>query len=103
MLQIDPKDAESRFQMAEALSKQGKIEAAFKEYSSVVAGNENHVMARVRVGQLLLLNRMVDDAEKMAGEALAKEPNNVEAWFCWPACNRPRIITTAPSLRSSGR
>ncbi|ANE55429.1 tetratricopeptide repeat protein [Methylomonas sp. DH-1] len=79
VLQIDPKDAESRFQMAEALSKQGKIEAAFKEYSSVVAGNENHVMARVRVGQLLLLNRMVDDAEKMAGEALAKEPNNVEA------------------------
>ncbi|WFP51100.1 tetratricopeptide repeat protein [Methylomonas sp. EFPC3] len=79
VLQIDPKDAESRFQMAEALSKQGKIEAAFKEYSGVVASSENHVMARVRVGQLLLLNRMVDDAEKMVGEALAKEPDNVEA------------------------
>lgn len=79
VLQIDPKDWESRYQMAEALSKQGKIENAFKEYSTIVASNEDHVMARVRVGQLLLLNRMVDDAEKVVGEALAKQPDNIEA------------------------
>lgn len=79
VLQIDPKDWESRYQMAETYSKQGKIENAFKEYNTVVAYDENHVMARVRVGQLLLLNRAVDDAEKMANEALAKQADNVEA------------------------
>jgi tetratricopeptide (TPR) repeat protein len=79
VLQIDPKDWETHYQIGEALSKQGKIENAFKEYSAVVGNDPNHVMARVRVGQLLLLSRNVDDAEKMVDEALAKQADNVEA------------------------
>ena len=107
VLQIDPKDWESHFQMAEALSKQGKIENAFKEYSIVVAGSENHVMARVRVGQLLLLNRAVEDAEKMAGEALAKEPDNVEALVLFAGVQAAKnnsdgaIMTVERALKNS--
>ncbi len=79
VLQIDPKDWENHYQMAEVFSKEGKIEQAFNEYRLVAAQDENHVMARVRVGQLLLLNRNADAAEKMVDEALAKQPDNVEA------------------------
>lgn len=77
--QIDPKDWENHFHIAELLSKQGKVEPAFREYNLVVSQDEKHVMARVRVGQILLLNNNIADSEKLADEALALEPENIEA------------------------
>ena len=77
--QIDPKDWENHYLNAEVLSKQGKLEAAFREYSLVVNQDPNNVMARVRVGQIMLMSRNVEQAEKMAGEALEKQPDNIEA------------------------
>jgi tetratricopeptide (TPR) repeat protein len=77
--QIDPKDWENHYLIAELLSKQGKLEGAFKEYSLVVNQDPANVAARVRVGQIMLMSRNVEQAEKMADEALEKQPDNVEA------------------------
>ena len=78
VLQIDPKDIESRYQLAETLSKQGEIRGAFSHYRSLVSTDETHVMSRVRVGQLFLMGRNIEDAEKMLQEALALAPGNNE-------------------------
>ncbi|MDD4913630.1 MAG: tetratricopeptide repeat protein [Methylococcales bacterium] len=77
--QIDPKDWENHFLIGEVLSKQGKLEAAFREYSLVVNQDPANVMARIRVGQIMLMSHHVDQAEKMVDEALEKQPDNVEA------------------------
>jgi len=78
VLQIDPKDSAARYQLAETLSKQGEIKQAFAHYNAVINADETHVMARVRVGQLYLMSRNIENAEKMILEAFALEPNNNE-------------------------
>ena len=78
VLQIDPKDSESRYQFAETLSKQGKIREAFAQYRSVSSSDEAHVMSRVRVGQLFLMSRSLEEAEKMLQEAIALAPDDNE-------------------------
>ena len=77
--QIDPKDWDNHFQIAEVLSKQGKIEPAFKEYVLVTTQDDNHVLAKLRVGQIQLLSHNIAEAEKMVDSALLKEPENIEA------------------------
>ncbi len=78
VLQIDPKDSEGRYQLAETLSKQGEIRKAFAHYRSLASSDETHVMSRVRVGQLFLMSRNLDEAEKMLNEALALAPDDNE-------------------------
>ncbi len=78
VLQIDPKDIESRYQLAETLSKQGEIRKAFAQYRSIVSIDETHVMSRVRVGQLFLMGRNFEEAEKMLKEAISLAPNDNE-------------------------
>lgn len=79
VLQIDPKDIESRYQMAEALSKLGEIQKAVGQYQAVINEDPKHLMSRIRMGQIFLLVKSVDGAEKMAKEALAIDPENVDA------------------------
>ncbi|MDD5579703.1 MAG: tetratricopeptide repeat protein [Methylobacter sp.] len=78
VLQIDPKDIESRYQMGEALSKLGEIQKAAGQYMAVIQEDPKHLMSRVRMGQLYLLVKNVDQAEKMAKEASAIDPENVD-------------------------
>lgn len=77
--QIDPKDWENHYLMAELLSKQGKLEPAFREYSLVVNQDPENVMAKIRVGQIMLMSHHFEQAQKMADEALEKQPDNIEA------------------------
>ncbi|MEQ1530531.1 MAG: tetratricopeptide repeat protein, partial [Methylococcales bacterium] len=79
VLQIDPKDVESRFEMAEALSKLGDIQGAVGQYLAVVGEAPQHVLSRIRMGQIYLLVKNVPEAEKMAKEAITLEPENIEA------------------------
>lgn len=79
VLQIDPKDLESRYQMGETLSKMGDMQGAFGQWMSVVNTDPKHLMARIRAGQILLLAKQAEEAEKMAAEALALAPDNAEA------------------------
>lgn len=78
VLQIDPKDAEARYQMAETLSKLGEIQPAVSQYLAVTTEDSKHLMSRVRMGQIYLLFKKLDDAEKMANEVKAIDANHVE-------------------------
>jgi len=77
-LQINPEDYESRYQIAESLSKQGEMLHAFEAYQDVLKKDEKHLMSRIRLGQLLLLNGQQADAENMLQQVLAIDPENAE-------------------------
>ena len=79
VLQINPEDNESRYQVAESLSKQGEVVKAFDAYQNVVKKDEKHLMSRIRLGQLLLMNGQLADAENMLQQVMELEPENVEA------------------------
>jgi len=78
ILEFDPKNIETQFQIAEALSKQGDVVKAFESYQQVIKQDDQHVMARVRAGQLFLLNGQLDNAEIMMHQAIAIQPDNIE-------------------------
>jgi tetratricopeptide (TPR) repeat protein len=79
VLQIDPKDTESRFQMAESLSKLGDVQTAVGHYMAVINEDPKHLMSRVRMGQIFLVIKRTKEAEEKAGEALAIAPADPEA------------------------
>ncbi len=78
VLQIDPKDSESRLQLAETLAKQGSLREAFAHYRAIIAADEGHVMSRVRAGKMFLMGRNIEIAEKLMQEAVALAPENSE-------------------------
>lgn len=78
ILQIDPKNSEAYYQMAEIFSKQGEIKKAFGFYRNVMSLDETHLMARVRTGQLFLLSRNIKVAEQLLEEVVALAPENVD-------------------------
>ncbi|WP_262963887.1 tetratricopeptide repeat protein [Methylobacter psychrophilus] len=78
VLQIDPKDVEARYQMAEALSKLGEIQNAVGQYMAVIGEDPKHLMSRLRMGQIFLMVNKPEDAEKMAKEVQVIDPENIE-------------------------
>ncbi|MDD4914197.1 MAG: tetratricopeptide repeat protein [Methylococcales bacterium] len=77
--QIDPNDWDSHFLLGEAFTRQGKIDAAFKEYSLVVKQNDANLVARLRMAELLLLSHNVERANIIVNSVLAVQPDNAEA------------------------
>lgn len=77
-LQHEPENVQVRYQMAEALNKQGNYIAAFESYKAIINQDEKHLMARVRAGQLFLLNGQIAEAENMLQQAIAIQPENIE-------------------------
>ena len=75
VLQIDPKDIEARYQMAEALSKLGELQPAVGQYLAVIGEDPKHLMSRLRMGQIYLMVNQADNAEKMAKEVQAIDPH----------------------------
>lgn len=78
VLQIDPKNVEARFEMAESSKQLGDLQGAVGQYLAVVGEDPKHFMARLRMGQVYMLVGKYDDAEKMANEAQALDAENVE-------------------------
>ncbi len=74
-----PGNIDSRYGIAEQLSKLGDIQTAADQYQAIVNQDAKHVMARVRAGQIYLLASRIDQAEKMAQQALAIAPESNEA------------------------
>lgn len=74
-----PDDIESRYEIAEQLSKLGDLQDALDHYQAIVNQDAKQVMARVRAGHIYLLLSKIDLAEKMAKEALAIDPENTDA------------------------
>jgi Tfp pilus assembly protein PilF len=78
VLQIDPKDLEAHYQMAETSSKLGEIQNAVSEYLAVISNDPKHLMSRLRMGQIYLMINRADEAEKLAKEVQAIDPENIE-------------------------
>ncbi len=76
---VAPENSESRYQIAEELSKLGDMQDALDQYQIIVKQDAKHLNARVKLGQLYLLMSKNDEAEKMAREALALDGENTGA------------------------
>lgn len=78
VLQIDPKNVEARYEMAETSRQLGDLQGAVGQYLAVVGEDPKHSMARLRMGQIYMLVGKYDDAEKMANEVQALDAGNIE-------------------------
>jgi len=78
-LDIDPKNAESRYEIAETLRNLGDLQSAAAQYQTIINQEPKHVPARIKLGQIYLLASKINDAEKLANEALALNPESTEA------------------------
>lgn len=70
---------EERYQLADQLSQLGDVQDAIKQYQAILKQTPDHIMARIKLGQIALLTTRVDEAEKMANEALNIDSTNAEA------------------------
>lgn len=79
-LLIDKNLADANFGLAEADLELGNLQEAFEAFHKTVELDANHLEARVRLGNILLqYNRDDREAERLAGEALEKNPNHIGA------------------------
>ena len=79
VLQIDPKDLDARFALAETLEKLENWQGAAGHYLGVLAENPDHRGALLNMGRLFLLSNNDDKARENADKVLAKSPDDVEA------------------------
>src|SRR5580765_6663649 len=78
-LQQDPKFGEVRYKLAQAYSKRGDNQNAYREYIRAADLLPDNVQAQVDAAALLLLTRQYEDAKTRVQKALAKDPKNVQA------------------------
>jgi tetratricopeptide (TPR) repeat protein len=79
VLQIDPKDADARFQLGLANEKLNEWRAAFQNYQAVLQLDETRHDARVKVAQILLLGGEIEKALAEVETVLAALPDDVDA------------------------
>ncbi len=70
-LQLDPRNIGVLSESAEVSVKLGDMQRASEYYQTIAEVDSEHLIARVKLGQFYLLARRIDDAERMAQEALA--------------------------------
>ena len=78
VLQIDPKDVPARFGLAQTLEKLQDWRGAAGMYLAVIEADPSHKEALARMGQIYLLGRNLEEAEKLADKLLALEPTNAD-------------------------
>jgi tetratricopeptide (TPR) repeat protein len=79
VLQIDPKDIEARFELAQLLEKMRDFRGAASHFNAVLGLDQNHVGAHVEMGQILLMAQQLDDALGHAEAILKLNPKNADA------------------------
>ncbi|MEQ8494131.1 MAG: tetratricopeptide repeat protein [Gammaproteobacteria bacterium] len=75
-LQIDPKDLEARFKLAETLEKLENWQGAARQYLAILGEDENHPGALLNMGKLYLLSGADDKARENVEKLLAVDANN---------------------------
>lgn len=78
-LQIDPKDLEARFKLAETLEKLQQWQGAARQYLAILGEQADHRGALLRMGRLYLLSGADDKAREHAEKILALAPEDPEA------------------------
>lgn len=79
VLQIDPKDLEARYALAQTLEKLENWRGAAGHYLAIIGEQADHREANLRMGRLYLLSGADDKARESAETVLAKQPDDVEA------------------------
>ena len=79
VLQIDPKDVKARVGLAQTLEKLEQWREAVGHYRAAVEADPQNLQARVQLGRLFLLGNALDEADKLAGEALALSAGSADA------------------------
>ena len=79
VLQIDPKDVKARGGLAQTLEKLEQWREAVGHYRAAVEADPQNLQARVQLGRLFLLANALDEADKLAGEALALSAGSADA------------------------
>ena len=79
VVDLDPKDAEAHYQLAEVLTKLGDAQNAVNQYLIVLSLDPKHDLARLHLGQILLSANQIDNAQKIANELLIRDSTNVDA------------------------
>ena len=79
VLQIDPKDLDARFALAQTLEKLENWRGAARQYLAVIAEQPDHHDALLRMGRLYLLSNNDDEARKNANKILETTPDDVDA------------------------
>ncbi len=78
VLQIDPKDVPARYALAETLEKLQDWRGAAGHYLAVIEADPKHKEALAKMGQIYLLSRNSDEAQKLADKLLAMDATDPE-------------------------
>lgn len=81
---INPDDFDSQYQIAESLSKQGEVLKAFEAYQAVLNKDKQHLMARIRLAQLLLLNASWQTRKLCSNKCWKCFRKVLKHWCCRP-------------------
>jgi tetratricopeptide (TPR) repeat protein len=77
-LQIDPTDANARYQVGRVAEKLNTPREAVGHYQAAIDLDPKHMAARASLGRLFLLGGLPDKAMELAEPGLAQEPNNAQ-------------------------
>ena len=78
-VRLNENHAPSRFEIAKLYEADGELRAAIGNYRLVADLDTQHVEARLRLAQLLILANALDDAQAYADEAVAIAPEDPDA------------------------
>ena len=78
-VQIQPKDAEARFALAETLEKLENWQGAAAQYAAILGDHPEHEGALLNLGRLYLLGNNDDKAREHAEKILAANPQHAGA------------------------
>lgn len=78
-LQINPKNVDVRYLLAQIEEKNGNWRELYQNLSLVIEQQPEHMDAQVKLGLLLLLIKKVDEAQEKAEYVLARQPDNANA------------------------
>ncbi len=76
---VEPENDQAHLQLAEEILGLGDGQTAVKHYLAIIKHDPKQAVARVKLGQILLLAGKVSEAEKTAQDALVLDADNIEA------------------------
>lgn len=86
-LQIDARDPDAHYQMAQTLIKLQSWNNAYRELARTVDLQPNHYQAQLDMGTMLLASRQPKPAREKAELVLQKQPNNPDAHMLLAGCD----------------
>ena len=80
-IQLDPKNAEARYNLGNILLSQNKLKQAISEYEKALSIKPKYTKANINLAVALERESRFDEAIEYADKAVKTEPNNVDAQY----------------------